>query len=279
MQNKFTYAIGIAMLLCVLFASTAATPPPPPDKYAKVVRVLAIGKEVLEWVNLAFRTYETAQEAVFGEKAGLELTSKVSEKVDWYVDGVWAGTTRGTSERLTLRLNKGGYKIDAQCGPNHDIRYVTLRPGALQNVEATFQQIAVDIAKPSDIPYKAMEYLNKYFPDFQPSEARVQTQRYGYEVLFRYKGDEMEVEFDHNNNWLETEWENVSAARIPQLVRDKVAQRFPGAPIQEYEIEKTASGTFYEIEAMVNGIEFEVYYSADGKRQWNQNEDYDAPRQ
>ena len=49
MQNKFTYAIGIAMLLCVLFASTAATPPPPPDKYAKVVRVLAIGKEVLEW--------------------------------------------------------------------------------------------------------------------------------------------------------------------------------------------------------------------------------------
>ncbi len=270
--------MGLALTLVVLVMATAATPsaPPPPDKYAKVIRTLAIGKEVLQWIDQAFRTWETAQQVVFGDKAGLELTSSVAEKVDWYLGDDWVGTTKGKTERLTLRLTAGTYILRAECSGITDRRAVMLRSGALQVVEANFKTIAAPVI-PSDLPHRTQAYLREYFPGIALDRVKVQSQRYGYEVLFNWQGELMEVEFDFNNSWLETEYESVNANRVPQSVRDKVSMRFPGAPVQEYEIEKTANGTFYEIEVIVNGQEVETYYSTDGKRQWNYNEDFDAP--
>jgi uncharacterized membrane protein YkoI len=119
---------------------------------------------------------------------------------------------------------------------------------------------------------KAIAYLEDNFP-VRADAVKWQMQHYGYEAIFEKNGRTYEVEFDKNGNWLETELEDVPAIEIPTNILQIVKREFPNNRIQEFEIELTPKGTFYEVEVLIDNQEKEIYYDSQGKRAENTNED------
>jgi uncharacterized membrane protein YkoI len=122
------------------------------------------------------------------------------------------------------------------------------------------------------ISSNAIAYLEDNFP-VRADAVKWEMRNYGYEAIFEKNGRAYEVEFDKNGNWLETELEDVPAVEIPTTIIQTVKREFPNARIQEFEIELTPKGTFYEVEIGVDNREKEMYYDSQGKRTENTNED------
>jgi uncharacterized membrane protein YkoI len=123
-----------------------------------------------------------------------------------------------------------------------------------------------------DVAPKAIAYLEENFP-LRANQVNWQERKYGYEAIFEKSGRTYEVEFDKTGNWLETELEDVPAIEIPNKIIQTVKRDYPNHRIQEFEIEFTPKGTFYEIEMVSGTQETELYYDSQGKKTENMNED------
>lgn len=126
---------------------------------------------------------------------------------------------------------------------------------------------------PPFVPDLAIRGLIDRYPEAPLNTVKWQQQKYGLEAVFKNGTYDMEVEFDKEGNWIETEFEHAKESEVPFEVRELVKKQFSGATVQEYEIEHTKSGTFYEIELNYKGQEIEKYFDSKGSVAINENED------
>ena len=107
----------------------------------------------------------------------------------------------------------------------------------------------------SQLPQKAQEFIQQYFPDKTASYAKKEYTQ--FEVKF---SDGTEVEFDRKGNWdnVDCQWESVPAALVPTEIATYVSTNFPGALIVK--IDKERYG--YEIEL---SNDLELKFNKSGK--------------
>lgn len=134
-----------------------------------------------------------------------------------------------------------------------------------------------DHTTPAEIPAfvsdQAIGNLMKRHPQIPINQVKWEERHYGFEAIFTDNNKQIEVEYDKNGNWLETEFEHVAETDIPYDIRQKIATKFPKASVEEYEIEHTAQGTFYEVELNEDGKHVEKYFDSKGDETTNTNED------
>lgn len=120
-----------------------------------------------------------------------------------------------------------------------------------------------------DVPENIQIMFQQKYPNAQPQWSKIS---YGYEAVFYDNGIEYEAEFSEGGEWLETEYD-ATEADIPSAILMTIRQQYPNAILDEFEIEITPNGQFYEVEIMTNSQEQELYFDRNGQAVPNQNED------
>ncbi|MBF2066865.1 MAG: PepSY-like domain-containing protein [Calothrix sp. C42_A2020_038] len=86
---------------------------------------------------------------------------------------------------------------------------------------------------------------------------------YGYKANFIENGIKYEAEFLANGQWVETE-RIVSEKEFPEVVLQKIKEKYPGFIVTKYEIEITPKGVFFEVDITNGEIEDELYFDEKG---------------
>ncbi len=85
----------------------------------------------------------------------------------------------------------------------------------------------------------------------------------GYKATFIENGIKYEAEFLASGQWVETE-RIVSKKEFPEVVLQKIKEKYPGFIVTKYEIEITPKGVFYEVDITNGEIEDELYFDEKG---------------
>jgi len=85
-----------------------------------------------------------------------------------------------------------------------------------------------------------------------------------FDVTQARTAKKLEVQVDVEGNFVEVEY-HCDPATIPQTVRDAMDAMHPGGPFTDAERELDDGVLYYELSRIVNGLEVEAMFSADGQ--------------
>lgn len=119
-------------------------------------------------------------------------------------------------------------------------------------------------------PTAACWWLQQKFSSVNPEKITWSKQNWnggrykGWEAHFFFDGNEYEVEFDEQGNWLETEMQKVAESFIPPHVLSAIKRDFPNTEVLHWEIEYTSDNkVYYEAEIHLDH-DIDITYDMNG---------------
>lgn len=184
--------------------------------------------------------------------AAIQATFEASEYAAWKVDDVDMLERNGLETVYVVEVERGEQEMDLYFNIN----------GVL------FKEVADDDDNsehylPESLTETAKAFLESKYPDSQMLEID-RTKEGLLEVEIVFRGEELEITFDANGNWMSTARE-VREADVPKIVRQAAIAEYPGYEIDDINLVETPAAVFYAIEMEKDGAaDVVVLISADG---------------